>query len=471
MAKDTHEFVLHVNKQHDYRYYSLYRSKLLDCLTKKYAEFMGKPLRRNYAAAKDTTLVNFTVVKTMGGAAVMRKRNLMTELDTRPPAELMAEARDGSATGEYTGWAATQAAAVDLDHFILTKVIGRGSFGKVYLAKKKTAPKKGEYFALKVLSKKVIFDRNQVEHTMAERKVMETITHPFLMRLHYAFQNATRLYFVMDYLPGGELFFHLRKDRRFKVDRARFYAAEIALGLGFLHENNIIYRDLKPENILLDSEGHVRLTDFGLAKEDMSKGVTTMTFCGTPEYLAPEIVEGVGHAKEVDWWSLGILLFEMLVGCPPFFHENVQVMYSKIRGDDIPMPTMYLPGPARSIIAGLLNRDPTERLGSGTALAGMENIKQHIFFSAIDWVKLFKRQVRPPFIPRVRGGADTSFVSKEFLGEVVKETYEAADPMTDGAEKVRTPPMPALALVGRSPNAVVLQEFADFAYQPDGETS
>jgi len=271
---------------------------------------------------------------------------------------------------------------------------------------------------------------------------METISHPFLMKLHYAFQNATRLYFVMDYLPGGELFFHLRKERRFKVARARFYAAQITLGLGHLHENAIIYRDLKPENILLDAEGHVRLTDFGLAKENMAKGVKATTFCGTPEYLAPEIVEGVGHEKAVDWWSLGILLFEMLVGCPPFFHENVQVMYSKIRSDEIPMPSMYLGPPARTIIKALLNRDPKRRLGAGSK--GLEDIQRQEFFKPIDWVKLYKKETRPPFVPNVKGGADTSFVSKEFLVEAVKETYEAPEEVLEGDKG----------------------EFADFAYHP-----
>lgn len=431
---ESKEFVLHVPSQYDYRYFSLQRENLLKCLIQTYADATQKRLRRNYVRADD--LKHVVITKNMKGSKKAKMRMIIKDLSQAPPEELMADARDGDKSG-FTGWsqpaAAKAAAPVDLTHFTLTKVIGRGSFGKVYLAKKITEPKKGEYFALKVLSKKVIFDRNQVEHTLAERKVMETIYHPFLMKLHYAFQNATRLYFVMDYLPGGELFFHLRRDRRFKVDRARFYAAQIALGLGHLHDNNIIYRDLKPENILLDAEGHVRLTDFGLAKEEMSKGVTTMTFCGTPEYLAPEIVEGIGHDKAVDWWSLGILLFEMLVGCPPFFHENVQVMYSKIRSDEIPMPSMYLSAPARALIKGLLNRDRKARLGAGRE--GVNEIKKAEFFSPIDWEKLYRKEITPPFVPKVKGANDTAFVSKEFLGEKVKETYEAPSEVLDGGDK------------------------------------
>ena len=193
--------------------------------------------------------------------------------------------------------------------------------------RKKGSPK---VYAMKILRKEAIIERNQVEHTRAEREILEKIDHPFLMKMHFAFQTPTKLYFVMDMITGGELFFHLKNERRFNEERSRFYTAEIMLGLEHLHLKNIIYRDLKPENILLDSDGHVVLTDFGLSKK-FTKGEKAQTFCGTPEYLAPEVVIGAGHGKEVDWWSLGILLYEMMVGLPPFYSENTNLMYELIQ--------------------------------------------------------------------------------------------------------------------------------------------
>lgn len=177
-----------------------------------------------------------------------------------------------------------------------------------------------QYYAMKVLKKANLLERNQIDHTKTEREVLQNVSSPFLMKMHYAFQTEDKLYMVMDFLNGGELFYHLRRELHFDEDRIRFYAAEIILGLEALHQNGIIYRDLKPENILLDEEGHIRLTDFGLSKQGIFKQNEDQTFtiCGTPEYLAPEIIMGEGHGKAVDWWSLGTLIYEMLVGRPPF---------------------------------------------------------------------------------------------------------------------------------------------------------
>jgi len=269
-----------------------------------------------------------------------------------------------------------------------------------------------------------------VEHTLAERKVMETISHPFLMKLHFAFQNKTRLYFVMDYLPGGEIFFHLSKHR-FGLKKTTFYVAEIALGLGHLHDNNIIYRDLKPENILLDSGGHVRITDFGLAKGGLEGASTTDTFCGTPEYLAPEVIHGKGHGKPVDWWSLGILTFEMLVGCPPFYHANVQIMYSKIISEPVPQPGSLVSGDAKKFILALLNRNVASRLGSA---GGITEIRKHPFFSTVNWDLLYAKKIKPPFIPKLKGTSDTSFVAQEFLDEKVVDTPEEQSALEEGAD-------------------------------------
>jgi len=419
-VKNSHEFVLHVPTQHDYRFLSLNRPVLLDCLGKAYSACTGKTLRRNYV--KSNTLEHVSISKGMGKSKRRKYLSIQEQLDQRPPEELMKEAKaDGS--GSYSGWSESAPAKVTLDDFILTKVIGRGSFGKVYLAKKKTAPRKGEYFALKVLIKQVVKDKDQVEHTMAERKVMEQITHPFLMKLHYAFQNASRLYFVMDYLPGGEIFFHLSR-KKFDSAKVRFYISQIILGIGHLHANNIIYRDLKPENVLLDADGNVRITDFGLAKKGLGAKQTTDTFCGTPEYLAPEIIQGLGHGRPVDWWSVGILTYEMLVGCPPFTHNNVQVLYSKILKEDPSMPASLVQPLPRRFILACCNKNWRKRLGTR---GGVEEVKKHDFLSGMNWTKLLQKKITPPFIPKVKGDSDTRFVAHEFLSEAVESTPMATE--------------------------------------------
>ena len=227
-----------------------------------------------------------------------------------------------------------------IDDFELLKVLGKGSFGKVMLVKKKDDPNETLY-ALKTLRKAALVKRNQLAHTATERTILQNIRSPFLVHLVFAFQTPDKLYMVLDYMAGGELFFWLKKDKRFSEDRCRLYTAEITLALESLHSMHIIYRALKPENILLDATGHIRLTDFGLSKGDVTGSGAeggTKTFCGTPEYLAPEILENRGHGKAVDWWSLGTLLYEMMCGLPPYYDTNVQRMYHKILHAELKFP-------------------------------------------------------------------------------------------------------------------------------------
>jgi len=243
------------------------------------------------------------------------------------------------------------------------------------------------------------------------------INHPFLMRLHYSFQNAEKLYLVMDFINGGELFYHLQNERRFGNERACFYAAEICLGISHLHASGIIYRDLKPENLLLDATGHIKITDFGLSKEGLQDNQRTKTFCGTPEYLAPEVLEGKAYTKAVDWWSVGTLIFEMLTGLPPFYCEDVQKMYSMKMTAELSIPD-YVDELARDIIRKFLDRNPDTRLKD------IEEIKKHRWFSWIDWEKLFRKEMEPPYIPHVSKDSiemiDENFTNmdiKQALGE------------------------------------------------------
>ncbi|XP_054721932.1 LOW QUALITY PROTEIN: serine/threonine-protein kinase Sgk2-like [Uloborus diversus] len=297
--------------------------------------------------------------------------------------------------------------------FEFLKVIGKGSFGRVLLAKHKV---EGNVYAVKVLQKKMILKRNEKNHVMSERNVLlKNLHHPFLVGLHYAFQTPDKLYFVLDYVNGGELFFHLQRERYFQEPRARFYAAEITSALGYLHSEGIIYRDLKPENILLDYKGHVVLTDFGLSKEGLAEKDTTTTFCGTPEYLAPEVLRKQAYDKSVDWWCLGAVLYEMLYGLPPFYSKDTMEMYQNILNKPLRVRT-NISIPARNLLDGLLQKDKTKRLGRER---DVEEIKEHDFFRAINWNDLEAKQIPPPYNPNVRGQMDLKNIDPDFIREPV----------------------------------------------------
>jgi serine/threonine protein kinase len=299
---------------------------------------------------------------------------------------------------------------VTKDDFELMTVIGKGSFGKVMQVRKKDD---GRVFAMKVLRKEAIIARKQVAHTKAEKSILQKIQHPFIVRLHYAFQTKDKLYMILDYINGGELFFHLKKEGRFPENRVKFYAAEIVCAMSHLHSLGIVYRDLKPENILLDSDGHICITDFGLSKE-IKEEEGTHTFCGTPEYLAPEVLKGQGHGIAVDWWSLGTLIYEMLTGLPPFYSQNINIMYQKILNGELRFPS-YVSPEAQSLLEGLLTRDVDKRLGSGKS--GSEDVKRHPFFSGLDWNMLEKKQIDPPFKPKVKSDTDTTQIDPQFTAE------------------------------------------------------
>jgi serine/threonine protein kinase len=319
---------------------------------------------------------------------------------------------------------------VGVGAFALLKVVGKGSFGKVMQVRKRDT---GRVYAMKVLTKSNIIKRNQVEHTRTERNVLGRIVHPFIVGLNYAFQTQDKLFLVLDYCSGGELFFHLGREGKFEEDRARFYAAQIVLALEHLHSLNVIYRDLKPENVLLDHKGNVRLTDFGLSKENV-EGVDSgaHSFCGTPEYLAPEVLNRTGHGRAVDWWSLGALLYEMLTGLPPFYCRDRNLLFEKIRKGDLDYPD-YLSPEARDILMRLLNRDPRNRLGCGPGDAA--ELRAHPFFRTIDWKALLNGKIPAPWVPAVASSMDTSQFDAEFTNMPVHSPSSRAEQVGSHAAK------------------------------------
>lgn len=292
------------------------------------------------------------------------------------------------------------------EDFELIKTLGTGTFARVWLVRL-TNPKDGDQnkvFALKILRKVDVIRLKQVEHVRNERNVLAAVAgHPFITTMVASFQDTDSLYMLLDYCPGGEVFSYLRRARRFNEPTSQFYAAEIVLILEFLHEKEgVAYRDLKPENILIDAEGHLKLVDFGFAKKVDNR--ETYTLCGTPEYLAPEVIRNTGHGCAVDWWAFGILVYEFLVGQPPFWDQNPMKIYEQIVEGRVRYPSAMSPD-ARDLISGLCTVDTSKRLGNIKGGAGA--VKAHSWFRNIDWDALYHRKVQGPIVPHLRGPADT----------------------------------------------------------------
>jgi len=319
--------------------------------------------------------------------------------------------------------------SVSLQDFELLTMVGKGSYGRVIQVRKIDS---GKIYALKVLNKDDLVNTNQVQSTKTERRVLEVINHPFIVKLHFAFQSNDKLCLVMDFINGGELFTYINREKRFSEERARFYAAEIILALEYLHEMDIIYRDLKPENILLDCNGHIRLTDFGLSKDAMNG--KTYTMVGSPYYMAPEIILKLGHGQAVDWWSLGILIYEMLFGLPPFYNRNTRMAYEKLLTKELEFPHK-VSDEACDLLRGLLHKEPSKRLGSIVSEQekshdGVSQIKTHRWFLCVDFDKVLNMEVEAPFRPRVKNMMDVSNFAVHF-------TSQSFDVSQDGSERRR----------------------------------
>lgn len=337
------------------------------------------------------------------------------------------ESKDkGSRKSRGTLYSAKKGEEVCLDDFICKKVLGKGSFGKVFLVEKKDDH---NLYAMKSLRKDVILENDQVESTKLEKEILLKAKHPFFVKMAYIFQTDQKIYFVMNFIRGGELFTHLQSEKRFKEERTKFYAAQIVSAIGYLHKKKIIYRDIKPENILMGEDGYLYLADFGLAKEMTNRDFTS-SFCGTPEYLAPEIIQNKGHNHAVDWWSIGILIYEMIVGFPPFYHSNQQTMYELIEKFPVKFPDpvkhkIAMSEQVKDLLSKLLEKDPKNRIGTE---GGVDEIMAHEWFEGFDFDKLLDKQLDAPFIPKLSDNLeDVSNFDDEFTDQdVVHSNIEAS---------------------------------------------
>ncbi|MBZ3869980.1 Protein kinase C iota type [Sciurus carolinensis] len=322
--------------------------------------------------------------------------------------------------------------SLGLQDFDLLRVIGRGSYAKVLLVRLK---KTDRIYAMKVVKKELVNDDEDIDWVQTEKHVFEQASnHPFLVGLHSCFQTESRLFFVIEYVNGGDLMFHMQRQRKLPEEHARFYSAEISLALNYLHERGIIYRDLKLDNVLLDSEGHIKLTDYGMCKEGLRPGDTTSTFCGTPNYIAPEILRGEDYGFSVDWWALGVLMFEMMAGRSPFDivgssdnpDQNTEdYLFQVILEKQIRIPRS-LSVKAASVLKSFLNKDPKERLGCHPQ-TGFADIQGHPFFRNVDWDMMEQKQVVPPFKPNISGEFGLDNFDSQFTNEPVQLTPDDDD--------------------------------------------
>ncbi|EAY18850.1 AGC family protein kinase [Trichomonas vaginalis G3] len=301
---------------------------------------------------------------------------------------------------------------LSMSSFDILHVLGRGAFGKVMLVRHRSSMK---LYAIKSIQKRKLLDAMKSHTVIAERNILMKAHHPFIVQLFFAFQNPSKFYLGLEYVPGGELFYHLTKRGTFPINEVRLYSAEIALALSYLHSIGIIYRDLKPENVMLDSTGHIKLTDFGLSTEVFELEECGDSFCGTSRYLSPEMIYKIKYTHKIDWWSLGILMYEMIVGHPPFDSQNRSQLYNDITHSDPVFPSSF-PVDAKDLVCKLLTKNPNQR-------PDFSGIKDHVFFKGIDWDKVYNREYQPNFIPKqTTPNCDSVFLQESPADSIVTAT-------------------------------------------------
>ena len=419
-SKLTYEFVIHGNDdEYDYQYIHQDRNLIICFIAIFYQALAFKPIQiceveektlKNYVTQKKEKKKDYSFSK-MDPKFLIDTADFINQNLKEISANSEKDIKEEKKLRNTLFSRHKTVKSVELNDFQIIKVLGRGTFGKVCLVQYK--PTK-EYYAMKSLKKDVLLDMDQVQSTILEKKILQSLDHPFLVGMVFCFQTEERIYFIMPFIRGGELFQHLRTEKFFKEDKARFYAASMGLALEYLHNHGIVYRDIKPENILIGEDGYLKLIDFGMAK--ILKGNEKATsFCGTPEYLAPEIITGEGHNRAADWWSYGILIFEMLCGIPPFYCENTERMYDLITNAELRFPKrIQVSDNAKDLIKKLLIKQQDKRLGVNK---GFEEIKTHPFFQGFDFDALLAKKLEAPFIPVLKDSLDVGNFDEEFTSE------------------------------------------------------
>lgn len=298
---------------------------------------------------------------------------------------------------------------LSLADFTTVSLLGKGAYAKVLLVRRVAD---GRLYALKILKKKVVYEKKQKRHVLAEKEILAALTNaPFFVQFYGSFQNEKKLFFLLEYCPGGELFRLIQTRGRISEAHARFYACQLALAIGALHKRRVIYRDLKPENVMLDTDGYVKVVDFGLSKM-VAEGDSAKSMCGTPEYFAPEIVEKKPYGPAVDWWTLGCIVFEMITGFPPFYKDNREILYESIKMETPKMPKHVTPE-CRQFVADLLTKDPAKRLGS---VGDIDEVKEHGWFFGINWTYVTDKRYQAPYAPKVGPGMGVQNFDRTFTG-------------------------------------------------------
>ena len=422
------EFIVHLKDDYDLRFLSYdFRDQIIEtllyviCNIRKLCKAFPLYMVANVSLSKYTT--SYHIFQSRKCIRPPEDTLVMMNLDKYKDSEVDSEESSATNKRRKTEVLFYQSQPVmkeiGIEDFELLKVLGQGAFGKVFLARHRATMK---IYAMKVLKKKNIIETNQLEHTKTEKMILQHVNHPFIVNLEFAFQTADKLYFVLEFMKGGELFNYLSKVDKIGESAAKFYAASVALALGHLHKNNYIYRDIKPENILLDDYGYAKLVDFGLAKF-LRLNEQTHTLCGTPEYLAPEVLLGKGHNRPADWWGLGILIYEMLTGTTPFRASNIQTLYTGIVKKEVSFRNTSISVAGRDIIKKLLNKNSSARLG---AKADDDEVLSHPWFAEINLPDLLKRKLIAPYKPLVKGN-DWEKNFGPFISEKLKESVNTVD--------------------------------------------